>query len=81
MSRQLRAGFTVLGLFSVRRFFVFVVRSDSPDAALGLNGTQWTSLALIVVALTGLVLTGRLGDGRLPPREVSFGPGSGSLPG
>lgn len=81
MSRPLRAVLTVLALFSVGRFFVFFVRSDSPDAALGLSSTQWTSLALIVVALAGLVLTGRLGDGRPPPRELSFGPGRGSPPG
>lgn len=81
MSRPLRAVFTVLALFSVGRFFMFFVRSDSPDAALGLSSTQWASLALMLVALTGLVLIRRLGDGRPPPREVSFGPGRGSPPG
>lgn len=81
MTRPLRAVFTVLALFSVGRFFMFFVRSDSPDAAFGLSSTQWTSMALMVVALTGLLLTRRLGDRRPALREVSFGPGHGTPPG
>lgn len=75
MARPLRAVFTVLALFSVGRFAMFFVRSDSPDAALGLSSTQWTSLALLVIALVGLVLTRNLSSrGRPAPDVMSFGP-------
>jgi phosphatidylglycerol---prolipoprotein diacylglyceryl transferase len=49
----------VLGLFSFGRFFEFFGRSDSPELALGLNNAQWTSLALLAVALGGWWLTSR----------------------
>jgi phosphatidylglycerol:prolipoprotein diacylglycerol transferase len=75
MARPLRAVFTVLALFSVGRFAMFFVRSDSPAAALGLSSTQWTSLALLVVALVGLVLTRHVSSrGRPAPEVMAFGP-------
>ena len=41
----------VVGLFAVGRFFEFFLRSDSPALALGLSNAQWTSLALLAVAI------------------------------
>jgi phosphatidylglycerol---prolipoprotein diacylglyceryl transferase len=49
----------VLGLFALGRFFEFFVRSDSPQLALGLNNAQWTSLALLFVAVAGWLLSAR----------------------
>jgi phosphatidylglycerol---prolipoprotein diacylglyceryl transferase len=47
-----------LGLFSVLRFFLFFVRGNVPVVALGLNNAQWTSLAILAVAIpTFLVLS------------------------
>ena len=43
----------VLGLFAFGRFFEFFLRSDSPELALGLSNAQWTSLALLAVAVIG----------------------------
>jgi phosphatidylglycerol:prolipoprotein diacylglycerol transferase len=75
LMRPLRAVFTVLLLFSVGRFAMFFVRSDSPEAALGLSSTQWTSLALLVVALGGLAATRNLASRARPvPEVMSFGP-------
>lgn len=45
---------TVLGLFSVGRFFEFFLRDDSETLALGLSSAQWTSLALLAVAVAGI---------------------------
>jgi phosphatidylglycerol:prolipoprotein diacylglycerol transferase len=59
----------VLALFSFGRFFEFFGRSDSPELALGLNNAQWTSLALLVVALAGWWLTA----GRSPRRTGPVG--------
>lgn len=74
MARPLRAVFTVLALFSAGRFVMFFARSDSPDAALGLSSTQWTSLALLVVALVGLVVTRNVSwRGRPAPDVTSSG--------
>lgn len=50
---------SVLGLFAVGRFFEFFLRSDSETLALGLSTTQWTSLALVVVAALGAWATSR----------------------
>jgi phosphatidylglycerol:prolipoprotein diacylglycerol transferase len=47
----------VLGLFAAGRFVEFFVRTDSPDLALGLNNTQWISLAMLVVAIAGWIFT------------------------
>ncbi len=60
--RLRRAGelaWLVLGLFAAGRFFVFFVRSDSPQLALGLDNTQWTSLGMLVLVLVGWALTTR----------------------
>ena len=71
----------VSGLFGVGRFFEFFYRSDSEDAALGLNSAQWTSLAIVVVAVAGWVLSRRLqarratrGGGPEGPGPASHGP-------
>ena len=45
---------TVLALLAAGRFLEFFVRSDSETLALGLVTAQWTSLALLVVAVIGL---------------------------
>ncbi|MBA3328879.1 MAG: prolipoprotein diacylglyceryl transferase [Solirubrobacterales bacterium] len=49
----------VLGLFSVGRFFVFFLRTDSPELALGLSNAQWTSVALLAVVIAGRTFTSR----------------------
>jgi phosphatidylglycerol---prolipoprotein diacylglyceryl transferase len=59
----------VLGLFAAGRFFVFFVRSDSPELALGLNNAQWTSLGVLVIVAIGWTLTARRA-----PRESEPGP-------
>ena len=51
--RPLMALWTVIALYAVGRFLEFFYRSDSEDLALGLNGAQWTSLALMVIAAVG----------------------------
>jgi phosphatidylglycerol:prolipoprotein diacylglycerol transferase len=53
----------VLGLFAIGRFFEFFLRSDSPELALGLNNAQWTSLALLAVAVVGRTIVARRGAG------------------
>ena len=40
----------VISLYASGRFAMFFVRSDSDTIALGLNGAQWTSLALLALA-------------------------------
>jgi phosphatidylglycerol:prolipoprotein diacylglycerol transferase len=60
LRHRLRTGeliWAVVALFSLGRFFEFFARSDSPELALGLNNAQWTSLALLVVALVGWWIT------------------------
>jgi phosphatidylglycerol---prolipoprotein diacylglyceryl transferase len=54
----------VLGLIALLRFLEFFLRSDSDDLALGLEVAQWTSLALIAVAVVGAWITLRR-----PPRR------------
>ncbi|MGI8461780.1 MAG: prolipoprotein diacylglyceryl transferase [Solirubrobacterales bacterium] len=44
----------VIGLYATGRFAMFFVRSDSETILAGLNGAQWTSLALIAVSAYGL---------------------------
>lgn len=58
-SRPLTITWLVIGLFGIGRFIEFFAREDSEDVALGLNPAQWTSLALIAVAISGGVLTAR----------------------
>jgi phosphatidylglycerol---prolipoprotein diacylglyceryl transferase len=54
----------VIGLYAAGRFVMFFYRSDSDDVALGLNGAQWTSLALIAAAALAAWLTLRYGERR-----------------
>jgi len=54
----------VLALFAVGRFFLFFLRSDSPELALGLSNAQWTSVVLLLVVIAGWVLTTRAREGR-----------------
>jgi phosphatidylglycerol:prolipoprotein diacylglycerol transferase len=42
-------------LFSVLRFFLFFVRGNVPVVALGLKNAQWTSLAILALALPALL--------------------------
>lgn len=49
----------VIALYSAGRFAMFFVRSDSETLALGLNGAQWTSLALLIVAAAAISLTAK----------------------
>lgn len=49
----------VIALYSAGRFAMFFVRSDSEMLALGLNGAQWTSLALLTVAVGAIWLTAK----------------------
>lgn len=44
----------VVGLYGLGRFLMFFYRSDSEDVALGFNGAQWTSLALVGMAVIGI---------------------------
>jgi prolipoprotein diacylglyceryl transferase len=44
---------TVVALYGAGRFLMFFYRSDSDELALGLNGAQWTSVALVLVAACG----------------------------
>ena len=60
VTRPLSMVWLVTGLFAAGRFFEFFYRSDSDDAALGLNGTQWTSLAILAIAVVGFATTQRL---------------------
>lgn len=50
---------TVVAGYSAGRFLMFFYRSDSDTLALGLNGAQWTSLALLGAALLGLLAARR----------------------
>ncbi len=56
----------VLGLFGAGRFLEFFARSDSQPAALGLSSAQWTSLAVIAIAVVGGLASARVAraDGR-----------------
>jgi phosphatidylglycerol:prolipoprotein diacylglycerol transferase len=78
LRHRLRAGelvWLVIGLFAFGRFFEFFARSDSPELALGLNNAQWTSLAMLVIAVGGWWLTfGRSRDGLGPTSGRASGP-------
>lgn len=54
--------FTVIALYAAGRFAMFFARSDSETLTLGLNGTQWTSLALLVVSIVAIVVLRRRRD-------------------
>jgi phosphatidylglycerol---prolipoprotein diacylglyceryl transferase len=55
---------TVVALYSMGRFAIFFVRSDSDQLALGLSNSQWISLALIGLALGAIAWLRRRGDSR-----------------
>lgn len=69
ITRPLALMWLVIGLFAVGRFFQFFVRSDSDDLALGLETAQWTSLALLAVAIAGAwwTLTREPAESSRPP--------------
>jgi phosphatidylglycerol---prolipoprotein diacylglyceryl transferase len=50
---------TVIALYSAGRFAMFFVRSDSETFALGLDETQWISIALVITAALGAWLVNR----------------------
>ncbi|SEH16266.1 prolipoprotein diacylglyceryl transferase [Thermoleophilum album] len=52
--KQLTLLWTVVGAYGLGRFVMFFYRADSEDAALGLNGAQWTSVALVGIAAVGI---------------------------
>ena len=66
ISQPLAMVWLVSGLFGIGRFFEFFYRSDSDQVALGLNSAQWTSLAIVAVALTGWLVTRRFIARRRP---------------
>ncbi|MGI8460787.1 MAG: prolipoprotein diacylglyceryl transferase [Solirubrobacterales bacterium] len=47
---------TVIGLYSLGRFLIFFVRSDSDQLALGLSNSQWISLVLIAAAVAAVAV-------------------------
>ncbi len=47
---------TVIGLYAAGRFAMFFYRVDSEPLALGLDTSQWISLAIALVAAVGLLL-------------------------
>jgi phosphatidylglycerol:prolipoprotein diacylglycerol transferase len=55
---------TVVALYGIGRFVMFFARSDSEPLALGLDGSQWTSVGLVAVATIRLLVARRR---RLPP--------------
>lgn len=57
LRRPLLPFFCVIGLYALGRFFAFFLRSDSETLALGLSTSQWASLAVLLVAGVGVVLT------------------------
>ena len=70
-NRMPRAGdlaWLVVALFAAGRFFVFFLRSDSPQLALGLNNAQWTSVVILLFAIVGRTVAARRGE-RAPPRR------------
>lgn len=59
LTRALDLTWLVLALFAAGRFGEFFLRSDSPQLALGLDNTQWTSLGLLAAVAVGWPLTRR----------------------
>jgi len=64
LRRRLALTWLVIALFGAGRFVEFFAREDSEDSALGLNTGQWTSLALLLVAVVGAAVTHRRDHGR-----------------
>jgi phosphatidylglycerol:prolipoprotein diacylglycerol transferase len=54
----------VVALYAAGRFAMFFVRSDSDELTLGLAGTQWVSLILLIAALAGAWIAIRSDDRR-----------------
>ena len=52
----------VLALFALGRFFMFFLRDDSPELALGLSNGQWTSVALLALIAIGRTWSARRAD-------------------
>jgi phosphatidylglycerol---prolipoprotein diacylglyceryl transferase len=73
LHRPLALMWLVIGLFALGRLFEFFLRSDSADLALGLETAQWTSLALLAVAVAGAWLTVRRQPARQGPDLASAG--------
>jgi phosphatidylglycerol:prolipoprotein diacylglycerol transferase len=61
LTRPLDLTWMVLVLFAVGRFPLFFFRTVTPRPALGLADGQWTSIALVIVAVLGWLLTRRYG--------------------
>lgn len=51
--QPMRLSWFVLGLFATGRFFEFFLRGDSPNLALGLSNTQWTSVVFLAICIAG----------------------------
>ncbi|WP_217922001.1 prolipoprotein diacylglyceryl transferase [Miltoncostaea oceani] len=64
----------VLGAYSVGRFVVFFWVRDVDVVALGLRQAQWTSLALLSVAVIGAAALRVLGRRHVPRPESGVGP-------
>jgi phosphatidylglycerol:prolipoprotein diacylglycerol transferase len=65
---------TVIALYGAGRFVMFFWRSDSDTVALSLSTAQWTSLALVVVAVAALTwgaIRSRGGRRLEPPAGVA----------
>lgn len=61
LKRPLMLMWLVVALFALGRFLLFFWRSDSAELALGLEIAQWTSLAILAVAVIGAWLSRGLG--------------------
>lgn len=61
-----------LVLFGTLRLFLFFVRGDVPEVALGMKNGQWTALAILAVAAPLLITAGRRAAGRRGPGGGNF---------
>lgn len=73
LTRPLALFWTVIGLYGVGRFVMFFYRSDSDVLALGLDESQWISVALVAAAGFGL-LRDRAGRSTGQPSAASYSP-------
>jgi phosphatidylglycerol:prolipoprotein diacylglycerol transferase len=69
---------TVIALYAAGRFAMFFYRSDSDGVALGLNGAQFTSLALLAIAAVALGLIVRHGRPTAEADSLAGQPAAGS---
>jgi phosphatidylglycerol:prolipoprotein diacylglycerol transferase len=65
--QPLIALWTVVATYASGRFVMFFFRSDSEDLALGLNTSQWASLALVALAAVGALASTRWSRTRSDP--------------